>query len=52
MHFVSCSTGPYGLLGASPQTPWVGFTEFSGGDIFCKAEQRLFLLLFLEKEHP
>jgi hypothetical protein len=35
------------FLGASPQTPWVGFADFGG--FFCEAEQR-FLLLFLEKK--
>jgi hypothetical protein len=36
-------------LGASPQTPRVGFAEVWGWSIFCEAELR-FLLLFLEKE--
>jgi hypothetical protein len=36
-------------LGASPQTPRVGFAEFWVATDFHEAEQR-FLLLFLEKQ--
>jgi hypothetical protein len=37
------------LLGARPQTPWVGFADFGQPIAFREAELR-FLLLFLEKE--
>jgi hypothetical protein len=30
------------LLGARPQTPWVGFAEVWANKTFCKAEQTLF----------
>jgi hypothetical protein len=34
------------LLGASPQTPWVGFAEFRVEQIFCEAELTLLLLFW------
>jgi hypothetical protein len=39
----------FNFLGASPQTPRVGFAEVWGPRVFCEAEQR-FSLPFLEKE--
>jgi hypothetical protein len=39
------------LLGARPQTPWVGFAEFWAKETFCEAEQTL-LLLFWKRRIP
>jgi hypothetical protein len=38
------------LLGASPQTPWVGFAEFWVNTMVIREAEQRFLLLFLEKE--